>query len=66
MDEEGVLVGEDRLALLEGNAVLALVESVLGFVPNKFQSTHDLNVTTVYLHVNFIYVGEQVIRRGEL
>ena len=59
--EEGVLVGEDRFALLEGNAVLSLVNSILGFVPKKPQPIHSLNVVTVYLHVKFTFVGERSV-----
>jgi hypothetical protein len=47
MDEQGVLVSEDRLAFLEGNAMLPLIGCVLVFVPYEPQWSHADNVVMV-------------------
>ena len=47
--------------------MLALVKSVLGFVPNKRQFNHVCNVMTVYLQVNSVCAGERTGKlRGRL
>ena len=41
--------------------MLALVEIVLGFVPDKPESVHKITVVTVYLHVKFGIAGQRSV-----
>jgi hypothetical protein len=47
MDEQGVLVSEDRPTFLEGYSMLLLIDGVLAFVPYEPQRFHADNVVMV-------------------
>ena len=47
MDEQGVIVSEDRPTFLEGYPMLLLIDGVLAFVPYEPQRLHADNVVIV-------------------
>ena len=47
MDEQGVIVSEDRPTFLEGYPMLPLIDGVLAFVPYEPQRFHADNVVIV-------------------
>ena len=44
VDEQGMIVKEDRLSFLERNAMLALIEATLSGVPVESKATHETTV----------------------
>ena len=47
VDEQGVIISEDRPTLLEGYPMLTLIDDVLAFVPYEPQRFHADNVVIV-------------------
>ena len=64
VDEYGVLVCEDCLALFERDAMPAFVDGVLSFVPYESQWRHADNVVMPYLSVNPFLQANVAFSRG--